>query len=69
MGIFLTADELVELTGYKAAKFQVEWLRARGWRFELNRVGRPKVDREYYRSKMGNIGAPAETVGPNWAAL
>ena len=42
----------------------------RGWVFELKRVGRPRVDREYYRRKMGgSAAAPAPEVGPNWAAM
>lgn len=67
--MLITDDELVELTGYKYGKGQAEWLRARGWIFELNRLGRPKVDREYYRSKMGNQNAEAATIEPNWAAI
>lgn len=69
MGLVLTTEELTDLTGYKAAKQQIEWLRARGWIFEINRVGRPKVDREYYRGKMGNVQAEAPVAGPNWAAI
>lgn len=66
----LTNDELAELTGYKSAKGQITWLRTRGWVFELDRVGRPRVDREYYRRKMGNSSAaPAPDIGPNWAAI
>jgi hypothetical protein len=67
--MLMTIDELVELTGYKSAKSQTTWLKDRGWRFELDRLGRPKVDREYYRAKMGNTPVPAAEIGPNWAAL
>lgn len=69
--MMLTDDELFELTGYKTASYQVKWLRDRGWRFELNRVNKPRVDREYYRQQMGNQGATAApaAAGPNWAAL
>lgn len=67
--MFLTVDDLAELTGYRSAKGQIDWLRARGWVFELNRLGKPKVDREYYRSKMGNCAATAPIIEPNWAAL
>lgn len=68
-GILITGDELIELTGYKSAKGQCEWLRMRGWIFELNRIGRPKVDREYYRRKMGNQDAAPAAAQPNWAAI
>lgn len=67
--MFLTAEEVSELTGYKSAKGQCEWLRLRGWIFELNRIGRPKIDREYYRRKMGNQDAAVNTAQPNWAAI
>jgi hypothetical protein len=67
--MLITDDELVDLTGYKSAKSQVEWLRARSWIFELNRLNRPKVDREYYRRKMGIQDAVISTAQPNWAAL
>lgn len=67
--MLMTDDEMQELTGYKSAKFQIEWLRARGWIFEINRVGRPKVDREYYRGRMGNAREPEPAAGPNWSAM
>lgn len=67
--MLLTEAELYELTGYKSGKSQIEWLRQRGWIFELNRLGRPKVDREYYRGKMGNQSTEAPTVQPNWDAI
>lgn len=67
--MFLTDDELFELTGYKSAQKQVKWLINRGWVYQLNRIGRPKVDREYCRSKMGNKAAEVATVEPNWAAI
>lgn len=69
--MLLTTDELHDLTGYKVAKLQIKWLRDRGWRFELNRLGQPRVDREYYRQQMGNQAAPVGQldVEPNWAAM
>lgn len=67
--MLITDDELFELTGYKSAQKQVKWLLDRGWVYQLNRVGRPKVDREYYRGKMGNQTAETVTVEPNWAAI
>jgi hypothetical protein len=67
--MLMTNEELQDLTGYKSAKYQIEWLRARGWIFELNRVGRPKVDREYCRGKMGNGQQSTVKTGPNWAAM
>lgn len=67
--MFMTIDELVELTGYKTAKGQVAWLRVRGWRFETDRLDRPKVDRDYCKSRMGIQQAAPVEAEPNWAAL
>lgn len=69
--LLLTEEELVELTGYKVPKYQAKWLKDRGWRFELNRLGQPRVDREYYRQQMGVQGAKPEPpeAQPNWAAM
>lgn len=69
MFMTLTKTELIELTGYKTAKGQVEWLRVRGWRFETDRLDRPKVDRDYYKSRMGIQQATPVEAEPNWAAL
>lgn len=69
--MLLTNEELIDLTGYKTGAGQVKWLRERGWRFELNRVGQPRVDREYYRQQMGlqvASAGPADSE-PNWAAI
>lgn len=43
MGMFLSRDELAELTGRKAKAKQVETLRRMGVPFRVNAVGRPVV--------------------------
>jgi len=58
----LSADELKELTDSGLRLNQIEWLRARGWRFELSWTKRPKVDREEYRKRM--ISGEAEEKHP-----
>lgn len=70
--LFLTGDEVFDLTGYRLAKYQVAWLRRRGWRFETNAAGAPRIARAYFERKM--VGeARAEDPGPpakhNFAAL
>lgn len=58
-GTFLSAAELHELTGRQIAKYQVAWLRARGWRFETNAAGAPRVARAYFERRMvGEAAAP-----------
>mgnify|MGYP003657317772 CR=1 FL=1 len=41
--MFLSADELAELSDRKRARDQIEWLKEAGYRFEISAVGRPKV--------------------------
>lgn len=53
MDLFLTDDELVRLTGYQVSRFQIAWLRNRGWRFETNAAGAPRVARAHFERKMG----------------
>ena len=67
--IFLTSDELEALTGFKTPARQVEWLRRKGWRFEINGNRRPIVARKYTEKRLG-CGAPEESAyRPNFAAL
>lgn len=69
--LFLLPEEVVELTGFKLTSRQVEWLRAKGWRFELNANRRPIVARRYAEKMLGCGGAddhPAFS-RPNFNAL
>ncbi len=50
---FLTAGELVALTGFKARHCQVRWLEGNRWRFALTRNGEPRVAREHFNERMG----------------
>jgi hypothetical protein len=51
--MFLTPEELVELTGYNRMADQRKWLTARGWRFEVSAIGRPIVARSYAENILG----------------
>jgi hypothetical protein len=67
--IFLTCDEVGTLTGFKTPGRQVEWLRTKGWRFEVNGNRRPIVARKYTEKMLG-CGVPEEsTYRPNFSAL
>ncbi|MFZ4289003.1 DUF4224 domain-containing protein [Variovorax sp. HJSM1_2] len=67
--LFLTAQEINILTGFKTPARQVDWLRAKGWRFELNGNRRPIVARKYVENMLG-CGVPEQAVyRPNFAAL
>jgi hypothetical protein len=66
---FLTAEEVGILTGFKTPKRQVEWLKTKGWRFEINGNRRPIVARKYTEKMLG-CGVPEQaTYTPNFAAL
>ncbi|MCP1675496.1 hypothetical protein J2T57_002646 [Natronocella acetinitrilica] len=60
--MFLTDDELEELTGYKSPPKQREWLLSRRYAFEVNARNRPKVLRSVVEHRLGgdNIDRPRE---------
>lgn len=53
MNMFLTADELRELTGYTFHCRQIDWLRSHNWKFEVTAQRRPKVARSYFENRLG----------------
>lgn len=68
----LTPEQLRELTGYKRGAEQARWLKENGFKFRLDRLGKPRVDRAHYEMKMGGKPATGEHIDggtPNWAAL
>ena len=69
LGFFLDTEELETLTGFKTPARQVQWLRTKGWRFEVNGNRRPIVARKYAEKMLG-CGIPEERgYRPNFAAL
>ena len=73
--LFLSKDEIAELTGYKLPAHQRRWLQERGWIFERNATNRPIVGRAYALSRLGGTkpatSAPpaSSTPRPNFGAL
>ena len=67
--MFLTPNELRELTGRVRPTAQVAWLRRYRWRLALDADGRPKVARAYYEHRMVSEEAPKPTARPDFAAL
>jgi hypothetical protein len=51
--MFLTPEELADLTGYSLPSKQREWLDARGWVYEVSAFGRVKVLRRYAEMRLG----------------
>jgi hypothetical protein len=50
--MFLTANELKDLTGYKRPSDQRRWLAEHGWAFEIRADGKNRVLAEEARHKM-----------------
>ena len=69
----LSPEQLHELTGYKRGAEQARWLKENGFKFRLDRLGKPRVDRSHYETKMGcklaTTGEHIDGGSPNWAAL
>jgi hypothetical protein len=51
--MFLTAEELQELTGYCYKKLQIKWLLQRGYKFEISATGSPKVLKLFVEEMLG----------------
>ena len=74
--MFLTVEEMRELTGYALNSGQIKWLRSKGWKFEVTKQNRPKVARSYFESRLGatSVAPKIEQAfnlppKPNFAAL
>lgn len=69
--LFLTSDELVDLTGFKAAHCQVRWLTRNRWRFALTRHKQPRVARDHFNDRMGcgDGGSASHADAMNHAAM
>lgn len=67
--MFLTTDQLAEMTGYKNRKKQADWLSENGYEFDIRADGRPNVLIDQVRERQCK-GATARTPAePNLAAL
>lgn len=66
--MFLTSEELVELTGHRTRKGQIAALTAQGIGFAVRRDGWPRTTWEAVNAAL--CGAKAElAVAPNWRAI
>ena len=66
--MFLTPDELAELTGYKTPARQCRWLDRAGYPFETAATGRPKVLRAFVERRLGLAAqSPATPTEPNFS--
>lgn len=68
--LFLTSEELAELTGYIRPFDQCRWLDTEGWAFVQNAARRPIVSRAYAEARLGGAtAADTRLVKPNFDAL
>lgn len=66
---FLSSEETEILTGFKSPARQVQWLRAKGWRFEVNGNRRAIIARKYAEKMLGCGVSEEIPYKPNFAAL
>lgn len=53
IAMFLTEDEVQELTGLVYYKSQVKWLARKGYKFEISASGAPKILRGFVEDILG----------------
>lgn len=67
--MFLTADEIRELTGLKNASAQLKQLRAMGIEAVIRADGKPVVSRTAVELRLGGMAALQSGQEPDWGAL
>jgi len=66
--MFLSSQEIIDLTGSKRKATQCEWLAAHGYTFDRRLNGTPVVLKdEAYRILLG--GEPPSTDEPDWTSM
>ena len=67
--LFLAPEEVETLTGFKTPMRPVDWLRTKGWRFELSGNRKPVIARRYAEKMLGCSGDDEQRPRPNFGAL
>lgn len=67
--LFLGPDEVETLTGFKTPMRQIDWLRTKGWRFEMSGSRRPVIARRYAEKMLGCGNDDEQRPRPNFGAL
>lgn len=57
--MFLSTEEMRDLTGLIYNKSQVKWLAKRGYKFEIAVSGAPKVMKSYIEERLGKVSIKA----------
>lgn len=68
--LFLTADELRELTDLKIPKAQIKWLDKHNYPYEISASGKPKVLRSFVLDKLkSSFQTKTYSYEPNFDAI
>jgi len=67
--LFLSNEELRELTDLKISKAQMRWLEKHSYPFEVSATGKPKVLRAYVMERLRVISASSKLNEPNFDAI
>lgn len=67
--MFLTAEQIEELTGYKKPSLQRRWLLANGYRFDVRADGRPALLRAQVEARQHVTARVTSRTEPDWSAL
>lgn len=67
--MLLTRDDIKQLTGTPRKARQIEWLRSRGWVFELDWSGWPVVAVAEFEARMTRGKARRRMDGPDLEAM
>lgn len=68
--MFLSSDELRELTGYVMAAKQAAWLRDHRWRHHVNARGEVCVAKAYFERRMvGEVTSAEPSAEPDFSAV
>lgn len=67
--LFLTSDELRELTDLRFPKAQMRWLDKNKYPYEVSAAGKPKVLRSLVFDRLQNISSYTSKSEPNYDAI
>lgn len=67
--LFLSTEELKELTDLKIPKAQMRWLSKHSYPFEISATGKPKVLRSLVLERLSNPSMKINSNEPNFDAI
>lgn len=67
--IFLSSEELKELTDLKISKAQIRWLDKNNYPYAISAAGKPKVLRSLLLDRLQNVSTNSHVSEPNFDAI